>query len=56
MLYLASKVKKGEITNDSEGLNPIDLKKEAAGILFRSSQKAWKVKEPSEKSVHGLEC
>ena len=55
-LDIASKVKKGEITNDLVGIDPVDLKKEAAGILFRSSQKTWKVKDSSVKIVHGVEC
>ena len=49
-------MRKGEITNDPVGIDPVDLKKEAAGILFRSSQKVWRGKESSEKSVHGVEC
>merc|ERR1712215_265128 len=38
-LDIAQKIQKGEIGNDSEGFKPIDMKKEAAGILFRTSQK-----------------
>ena len=55
-LDIAKKIKKGEITNDSEGFNPIDLKKEAAGILFMSSQKFWKIKENPGTNVQGVEC
>ena len=40
-LDIARKLEKGEITNDPVGIDPIDLKKEAAGMLFRSSQKSW---------------
>ena len=38
-LDIARKLEKGEITNDPVGINPIHLKKEAAEMLFRSSQK-----------------
>ena len=37
-LDIAKKLEKGDITNYPVGIDPIDLKKEAAGILFRSSQ------------------
>ena len=55
-LDIAQKIQKGEIANDSEGFKPIDMKKEAAGILFRTSQKIWKIKENPGKDVQGVEC
>ena len=39
-----------------EESKPIDLKKEAAGILYRTSQKIWKIKENPGKLVQGVEC
>ena len=39
-LDIARKIKEGKIISDSDGIDPIDLKMEAAGMLFRSSQKS----------------
>ena len=55
-LDIAQKIQKGEIANDSEGFKPIDMKKEAAGILFRTSQRIWKIKENPGKDVQGVKC
>ena len=55
-LDIAQKVQKGEIENDSEEFKAIDMKKEAAGILFRTSQRIWRIKENPGKDVQGVEC
>ena len=43
-LDIARKDKEGKMTKDPDGLNPIDLKREAACMLYRSSQRSWGVK------------
>ena len=55
-LDIARKDKEGKMTKDPDRINPIDLKKEAAGMLYRSSQKNWGVKQISETTVHGIGC
>ena len=50
-LDIAQKAQREETGDNSEESKPIDLKKEAAGILFRTSQKIWKIKENPGKLV-----
>ena len=42
-LDIARKEKEGTVTKDLENIDHIDLKKDAAGVLYRSSQEHWKV-------------
>ena len=44
------------MTKDPENIDHIDLKKEAAGMLYRSSQEHWKVNELIESRVHSIGC
>ena len=57
-LDIARKEKEGTITKDLENIDHIDLKKEAAGMLYCSSQEHWKVNEliESRVRVHGIGC
>ena len=55
-LDISRKIEEGKIVSDSDGIDPIDLKREAAGMLFRSSKKTWGVKGTSETLMHGIGC
>ena len=46
---IAQKAQKEETGDNSEESEPIDLKKEAAGILYRTSQMIWKIKFSKKK-------
>ena len=51
-LDIARKEKEGKLTKDPDSINHIDIKKEAAGMLYRTSQEHWKVDELIESRVH----
>ena len=55
-LDISRKIEKGEVMSEPVEIDPIDLKREAAGMLFRSSQKSLGVKGISETLVHGIGC
>ena len=55
-LDVARKKKEGLDAKDHENMDNINLRKEAAAMMIRSSQKHWNVSNLVETQVHGIGC
>ena len=56
MLELARSKEKNKGTREEPNLREVDIHKEAMGLIFRSSQKHFIVKEWSEITIDGIGC
>ena len=56
MLDLAKSKEKNKGTSEEPNLGEIDIRKEAMGLLFRSSQRHFDVKEWTEIGIDGIGC
>ena len=56
MLELARSKEKNKGTREEPNLREVDIRKEAMGLIFRSSQKHFSVKEWSEITIDGIGC